>query len=189
MQVRSPRTCFRVSPASPGRRAVPVHAEERSHLHVDGRSTGAPPGVPGAAGEGAPHELPWSVRPACRLAPEGDDASATCAAVTVEEDEEEEGPDDTKTGLGLPSSAYLRRRRLALPLWWPPPHSRHPLHPQDGLWSACFSSAINSPRESSSRPPPPSPRCPWLVDGQRQAGPPRSSVRHSSVQGAPRTGS
>jgi hypothetical protein len=30
------------------------------------------------------------------------------------------------------------------------------------------------------------PRCPWLVDGQRQAGPPRSSVWHSSVQGTPR---
>jgi len=26
----------------------------------------------------------------------------------------------------------LRRRRPALPLWWPPPHSRHLLHPQDG---------------------------------------------------------
>jgi hypothetical protein len=30
---------------------------------------------------------------------------------------------------------------------------------------------------------------PWLVDGKRQAGPPRSSVRHSSVQGTPRAGS
>ncbi len=47
----------------------------------------APPGLPGAAGEGAPHDLPWSVRPACRLAPEGDYASDTCADVTVEEDE------------------------------------------------------------------------------------------------------
>jgi hypothetical protein len=54
---------------------------------------------------------------------------------------------------------------------------------------ACFSSAINSPRDSSSHPPPPSPRCLWLVDGHRQAGPPRSSVRHSSVQGAPGGGS
>jgi hypothetical protein len=70
-----------------------------------------PPGVPGAAGEGAPDELPLSLRPACRLAPEGDDASATCSAradVTVEEDEE--GPHDAKTGLGSPSSAHLRRR-------------------------------------------------------------------------------
>jgi hypothetical protein len=105
------------------------------------------------------------------------------------EEDEEEGPHDAKTGLGLPSSAHLRRRCLALPLWWPPTHSRHPLLPQDGLWSACFSSAINSPRDSSFHPPPPSPRCLWLVDGHRHAGPPRSSVRHLSVQGAPRAGS
>jgi len=61
-------------------------------------------------GEGAPDELPWSLRPACRLAPEGDDASATCsacAAVTVEEDEEDEASHDTKTGLGRPSSAHV----------------------------------------------------------------------------------
>ncbi len=109
----------KVSPASPGRRAVPVHAEERSHLHVDSRGSGAPPGLPGSAGEGAPDELPWSLRPTCRLAPEGDDASATCstcAAVTVEEDEEEEGPHDTKTGLGRPSSAHL----VSLPTTSPP---------------------------------------------------------------------
>jgi hypothetical protein len=49
-----------------------------------------------------------------------------------------------------------------------------------------FALILRRPRRRSR---PPSPRCPWLVDGQRQAGPPRSSVRHSSVQGAPRTGS
>jgi hypothetical protein len=49
-------------------------------------------------------------------------------------------------------------------------------------------STKDSPRDSSFHPPPPSPRCLWLADGQRQAGPPRSSVRHSSVQGPPGPG-
>jgi len=37
VQVWSPRTGVRVPPASPGRRAVPVHAEEGSHLDADGK--------------------------------------------------------------------------------------------------------------------------------------------------------
>jgi hypothetical protein len=94
------------------------------------KGPGAPPGVAGATGAGAPHELPWSLRPACGPAPKGDDASTTSASADV--NHEEEASHDSKTGLGCPSPTRLRRRRPGLPLWWPPPNSRHPIHPQDG---------------------------------------------------------
>jgi hypothetical protein len=102
-------------PSSRRRRRDSETGPRAPYLHRRSRPCRSLPCTAVSAGEGTPDELPWSLRPACRLAPEGDDASATCSDVTVEE-VEEEGPHDTNTGLGSPSSAHL----VSLPTTSPP---------------------------------------------------------------------